>query len=234
MPTPSTYPRTRTATPLARVARTEARRLLATWLTVTAVAFVPLHLVGLDHRTLAALAVEGGVETLLYARPVADVRVRLQVASLVGLAATLAVGARLAADHDRVELAAGRGPLALAAIAAPVGSVAGVAAVPVAVRALAAAGVPAPLVDPYWLGEFTLGVAVAGTVALAGPPAVVGAARAGVVDRLSSPRQRGLAALAVVSVAAVYSPSDTASFVAVAAPSFAGLAAGVAYLEFRG
>lgn len=221
----------RPSTPLAAVVRADARRLLATGLVVTALVALLGQLVGVDHRLLATPVVDSTVETLLYARPVADGRLRLQLGALAGLAAVGVEATRLARTHDRVDLRRATRHLTFAVVAAPVGLAVGYVAVPLALDGLATVGATVPLADPYWVGEFALGLAVAGAGGLALPPLVVGAARAGVVARFSTGRQRGLATLGLVTVAAVYSPPDPASFAVVAAPLFLGLGAGLAFLE---
>jgi Sec-independent protein secretion pathway component TatC len=85
-----------------------------------------------------------------------------------------------------------------------------------------------------WLGEFVLGLAASTAVGLALPPGLLAAARARLVPRHTSTGQRGLAALAILAFAAVYSPTDLPSFALVALPPFVGLAAGLALLEFGG
>jgi Sec-independent protein secretion pathway component TatC len=154
-------------------------------------------------------------------------------ASLVGLVAAAAALPALARRDPSVRLERARVHLVAVPAAFLVGAVVGARAVVPLAAALDVAP-PGPGVGVAALGEFALGLVAASGAALALPSAVLGAFRAGLVPRYTSTGGRGLAALAVLAFASLYSPADLPSFALVALPPFGGLAAGLALLEFRG
>jgi Sec-independent protein secretion pathway component TatC len=122
-------------------------------------------------------------------------------------------------------------------LVAPGGFLAGVVAthsVLPALLALRAAGGGTSLaatVGPTGVVELALFLPIAVGVGAAFPVSLVGAVRTGAIPRYTSTRQRGVVALAFVTVAATHSPPDLTTFGLVALPLFVGFGTGLAWLE---
>ena len=227
-------PGRRGASPLAVTLRVRARELLAVAAVGTALALVALRAAGIDLAS-AALAAHAPDATVLLSRaPVTYRFVELEAAAAAGsLLAAAAAVLFTARDHPRVELRHGRGAFLAAGTACVVGAYLGHAVGVEAVRTLVAAGLTVDGVGgTYWLTELAVTLPLVCGAASALPFALAGAARARLVPRRWTGRQRGVAAAAALSVAAVYSPPDSLTFVAAAGLLLAGLCAGFAALEF--
>lgn len=213
--------------PLWASARRHLRALLAVFLLVSAV--VTALAAAFD---LTAVVPSSVLPVGLSPRPQSEFRLAVEVGTLAGAFAAAVVLVGAVGRDARVSLSRGRRQAAVAPVAFAVAAVCGRVALPHVVGAVASAS-GRPVLDAYWAAEVWLFFPVALGAAAATPFLLAAAVRAGVVGRYTSTRQRGYAALAFVAFAACYSPPDGATFVLFAAPPFAGLAAGVAWLEFR-
>jgi Sec-independent protein secretion pathway component TatC len=215
------------AGPLGASVRRHLRLLLAVFLLVSAA--VTALAATLD---LTAVVPPPVLPARLSSRPRSALRLAVEVGTLAGAFAAAVVLVGSVGRDARVSLSRGRRQAVVAPVAFAVAAVCGWAALPHVVGVVASAS-GRPAVDAYWVAEVWLFFPVALGAAAATPFLLVAAARAGVVGRFTSTRQRGYAALAFVVFAACYSPPDGATFVLFAAPLFVGSAAGVAWLEFR-
>ncbi|WP_318568969.1 twin-arginine translocase subunit TatC [Salinigranum marinum] len=165
----------------------------------------------------------------------AALRIAAGVGLLGGAGSTALATAGLLVRDPRVRPARGLPSLAVAAVAFVTGTAAAHLAVPhvLALSTASTRGTLAATVDPVGLVELALFFPVVVGVGCALPAALVGGVAAGAVPRHTSTRQRGYAALAVVTAAAVLSPTDVATFGLFAVPPFVGFGAGVAWLELR-
>lgn len=230
------------ATPLGATLRRRWRLLGATFLAATLVAFVADAAAGVDAGTVvvdtgtvAGLADARDSWILLVELPVTEHVLRLQRASLVGLAAVVVATPLIAArESEDVTLRRGAGAFLVALGAALVGVAVGVLVGVDAVLALRATGwVDAPVVgDRFWLAELVVATPAVVGVAAALPATVVGAARSGLVGRRTTTRQRWLAVLALLCFVSVYSPSDSLTFVLGVGAVLGGLLAGLGLLEY--
>jgi hypothetical protein len=234
----STYPadfggRSRSA--LAATVRFRVRELLAVTVVWTLLGVAALHVVGVDivGEAVAAHAPAAADDpvrgTLTYRI------VEAEAAGAVGLlAATVSVLVFAERDHPEVDLRPGRPAFLLAGVAAVSGAMLGHAAGVDFVRWLVGSG--AVLTDGvggrYWLAELAVCLPVVTGVAFATPPTLVGAARARLVSRRLTSRERGVAVLGAVSFASVYSPPDSVTFVVTGGLLLAALAVGFALVEF--
>lgn len=224
----------RSETPLGATLRGRWRALLATFLTVTFLAFVGDWYVGIDARTVEAVAGASRETVLPIGRPFSELAIRFERASLVGLCG-VAVATPLVATRDREDVRLRRGgtALLLALGAGAVGAVTGDTVGVDAVRAVVASG----LVDDtatggrFWLAELAISVPAMGAVAFALPGTVVGAVRSRLVGSSPTTRQRWLSVLALLTFVAVYSPSDAVTFVLGATAVLGGLVGGLALVE---
>jgi len=225
----------RRRSPLAATLRRRPRELLAVTLAGTLLGVVSLRVAGVGVAATAFAAHAPTDALLLHERPLRRLALELEVAGAVGLfvgaLATLSYAAR---DHPNVRLRDGRGAFLLAAVAAVVGAAVGHAVGVGLVSDLVASGyVHADGVGGrYWLAELAVTLPVVGGVACGTPAAVAGAARASLVSRRWRSRDRGLAVLAAISFASVYSPPDSVTFVVAGGLLLAGLSLGLALVEF--
>lgn len=228
-------PGRRGASPLAATLRTRAPELLVVALVGTALALAVLRVAGIDPASAALAAHAPGATLRPAGAPLTYRFVELETAGTAGLAGAAAAAALYAArDHPSAALREGRVAFAAAGVAALSGAALGHAVGVGAIRTLVADGLVA--VDgaggAYWLTELAVTLPVVWAAAFALPFVLAGAGRAGLVPRRWTGRGRGIAAVAALCFAAVYSPPDSLTFVAAAGLLLAGLCAGVAALEF--
>jgi Sec-independent protein secretion pathway component TatC len=223
---PTLTSRRERGSPLGTALHRNSRGLLAVFALTTAVATAVVA----STVDFVAAVPYTAVATL---DPLTSARLAVEVGLVVGLASTTVATACVVASHPRVRV--GRAvPLVLVA---PVGFVTGVAAghaVLPALFALRPAGSVtslAAVVGPAGVVELALFFPVAVGVGAALPAVSVAAVRAGAVPRYTSTRQRGVVALAFVTVAATHSPPDLTTFGLVALPLFVGFGTGLAWLE---
>jgi Sec-independent protein secretion pathway component TatC len=225
----------RRRSPLAATLRRRPRELLAAALVGTLLGVVSLRVAGVDvvAAGVAAHASPGLIRP--YERPLRRLVVELEVAGAVGLvAAAVATLACAARDHPDVSLRDGRSAFLLAAVAAVVGAgVAHAVGVDLVSGLVASGHVRTEGVGGgYWVAELAVTLPVVAGVACGTPAAVAGAARARLVSRRWRSRDRGLAVLAAISFASVYSPPDSVTFVVAGGLLLAGLSLGMALVEF--
>lgn len=233
--TPREFRIGRATTPLGAVLGDSWRTFLATFLAATLVAFAVDRAAGVDAARIVAVLGGSRAQVLLSEHPLTEFVLRLERASLVGLLwVAVAVPLVAARDGDDVRLRAGATAFLLALAGGALGVLAGHVVGVDAVRAVVASG----LVDAtatggrFWLAELAVSVPATWAVAAALPGAVVGAVRSGLVGAPTTTRQRWLAVLALLSFVAVYSPSDSVTFVLGAATVLAGLVVGLALVEY--
>ncbi len=222
------------ASPLAATLRARVRELLALFVAGTLLTLAALRVLGVDLAGAALAAHAPDATVHLHRVPLTYRLVELEAAAAVGLLpAAVAAALYAARDHPRVALRAGRGAFLAAGAAGLAGAALGHAVGVDAVRGLVAAGLAVDGAGgTYWLTELAVTLPFVCGAASALPFALAGAARARLVPRRWTGRRRGVAAAAALSVAAVYSPPDSLTFVAAAGLLLAGLCAGFAVLEF--
>lgn len=225
----------RRRSPLADTLRRRPRELLAAALAGTLLGVVSLRVAGVDVAA-TAVAAHASTDLLLpYERPLRRLVLELEVAGAVGLLAAAAATVSYAArDHPDVSLRDGRGAFLLAAVAAVVGAGVGHAVGVALVSDLVTSGYVRTegVGGRYWLAELAVTLPVVAGVACGTPAAVAGAARARLVSRRWRSRDRGLAVLAAISLASVYSPPDSVTFVVAGGLLLAGLSLGIGLVEF--
>ncbi|ADQ66471.1 sec-independent protein translocase (tatc) [Halogeometricum borinquense DSM 11551] len=215
--------------PVGATVRRNLRPLLAVFLLVSAV--VTAAASGINLTDVVSWS---GVPPRLSPTPLTDFRLALEVGTLSGVFAAGLTLVGLLGRDARVSPSRSRRHAVVAAFAFTVGVAVGVILLPAVAEAVSrVTATSAAGLDVYWYTEVWLFFPVALGGAAATPFLLIAAVRAGVVGRFTSTRQRGYAALAFVVFAACYSPADSATFVLLAAPLFVGLAAGIAWLEFR-
>ena len=219
--------------PLAVTLRVRARELLVVAVVSTALALVALRAAGVDVVSAALAAHAPDATVALHRAPLTYRFVELEAAGTAGLLCATVTAARYAArDHPGVTLRDGRRWFVAAGVAVLLGAVLGHAVGVGALRTLAAGLAVDGAGGTYWLTELAVTLPVVWGAAFALPFALAGAARAGVVPRRWTGRQRGVAAAAALSFAAVYSPPDSLTFVATAGLLLAGLCLALGILEF--
>ncbi|MFB6154798.1 MAG: twin-arginine translocase subunit TatC [Haloferacaceae archaeon] len=221
--------------PLAATLRHRARELLAVAVAATAGTLVALRLADVSVFDVALAAHAESATVLPVERPLARATVAVEAAGTVGLLSSVVAAALLAArDHSRVRLNDGRAAFGLAAIAGIAGALVGHAVGVELVRDLVASGYvrEGGAGGRYWLAELAVCLPVVAGAAGSTPAAVVGAARSNLVSRRWNHDDRGVSVLVAVTLAAVYSPPDSVTFVVAAGLLLASLAVGVALVEF--
>lgn len=215
--------------PLPATARRHLRPLLAVFFLVSAVVAAAAQSV--DFASIVPAAVRPVRPASL---PLSDLRLAVEVGTLVGAVAAVVLLVALLGRDPRVSLSRGRRHASLAAAAFAGGGAAGLTALPDVVGLIGPfAAASGSALDAYWFAEVWLFLPVALGFAAAAPFLLVAAVRAGVVGRFTTTGQRGYVALASVVFAACFSPPDGVTFVAFVAPLFVGFAAGVGWLELR-
>jgi hypothetical protein len=236
-------PRRRGRSPFGATLRGRARELLVACLLGTLATYALLAALGAPALEAAiphgALRGDGPTPAVIVGSPTTSHLLRAECALLGGVALSLAAAVGYAGhDDDRVDLSRCVGPLVVAAGLFVAGAVVGrLLVVPASVDLLlsgfGSGSGRRTVADARWLAELGLFVPASVGVGAALPALVVGAVRGRLLPRYTGSRARGLAALALLAFASVYSPPDLPTFALVAAPPFAGFAAGIAWLELR-
>lgn len=222
------------ATPLGVALRRRWRLLFATLVAVTSVAFAVDSLLGIDSIWVIGAAGRSWTSTGPVESPVTEYLLRLERASLVGLCAvTLLTPVVAARGRDDVHLRDGATASLVALLAGVGGNVLGHLVGVDILLGLLAAEVVAPVGTggPFWMAELVVWLPLTVGLAVCLPAAVVAAVRSGLVVRRPTTRQRWLAALGVLTFVAIYSPSDSVTFVFGSILGLAGLVVGLALVE---
>ncbi|RDI72600.1 twin-arginine translocase subunit TatC [Halopelagius longus] len=220
-------------TTLGAVVHARAQRLVAVFALTTIAVTAVFVLTGFDLQTLLPAAF-GPVEVSPLAQQVEYNRLAVEIAILVGVVAAALFVAPHLVRHEAVEFSRARRPLAVAAVGFVAGTAAGRTLVLPAMFELFADSLVDidAAVGPYWVTELGLFFPVTLGVAAAFPALLVGAVRAGLLPRLTTARHRTFAAVPFLVFSATHAPPTPTTFVLYAAPLFAGLGVGVAWLEF--
>ncbi|MFC6824523.1 twin-arginine translocase subunit TatC [Halopelagius fulvigenes] len=220
-------------TTLGAVVHARAQRLVAVFALTTIAVTAVFVVTGFDLQTLLPSAF-GPVEVSPLSEQVEYNRLAVEIGLLAGLVASALFVAPHLVRHEKVDFSRARTPLGIAAAGFAAGTAAGRALVLPAMFELFADSLVDidAAVGPYWVTELGLFFPVALGVAVAFPALLVGAVRAGLLPRLTTARHRAFAAVPFVLFSATHAPPTPNTFVLYAAPLFAGLGVGVAWLEF--